>query len=166
VAIAMALAGEPKLLIADEPTTALDVTVQAEILALLRQLQAENGMAVLLVTHDWGVVADLCRRAVVMYAGQVVEYADVAEMFHRPYHPYTEGLLGANPHLAVEGQPLPTIPGTVPAPLDWPAGCRFAERCVYATAECSGGPVALTEPAAGHLSRCVHTELLVMEGAR
>ncbi|MCZ0985522.1 dipeptide/oligopeptide/nickel ABC transporter permease/ATP-binding protein [Streptomyces diastatochromogenes] len=116
VAIALALAGRPKLLIADEPTTALDVTVQAEILTLLRNLQADTGMAVLIVTHDWGVVADLCHRAVVMYAGQVVEAADVEEMFARPLHPYTAGLLAANPHRAREGEPLPTIPGRSPPP--------------------------------------------------
>jgi peptide/nickel transport system permease protein len=166
VAIALALAGDPRLLIADEPTTALDVTVQAEILALLRTLQVETGMSVLIVTHDWGVVADLCRRAVVMYAGQVVEYADVDAMFGRPYHPYTQGLLAANPHLAAEGGPLPAIPGTVPAPRDWPSGCRFGRRCAYATEECSAGPVALTRPQADRLSRCLHTEQLVLEGSR
>ena len=166
VAIALALAGDPRLLIADEPTTALDVTVQAEILALLRTLQAETGMSVLIVTHDWGVVADLCRRAVVMYAGQVVEYAEVDAMFRQPHHPYTQGLLAANPHLAVEGEPLPTIPGTVPAPRDWPSGCRFNDRCPYATAECSAAPVALTEPEADRLSRCLHSDQLVLEGGR
>jgi peptide/nickel transport system permease protein len=166
VAIALALAGDPRLLIADEPTTALDVTVQAEILALLRTLQSRTGMAVLIVTHDWGVVADLCRRAVVMYAGQVVEYADVGAMFDRPHHPYTQGLLAANPQLAVEGEPLPTIPGTVPAPGDWPTGCRFADRCRYATAECSAAPVPLTEQAAERLSRCLHSDQLVLEGGR
>ena len=166
VAIALALAGDPRLLIADEPTTALDVTVQAEILALLRTLQEETGMSVLIVTHDWGVVADLCQRAVVMYAGQVVEYADVNAMFGQPYHPYTQGLLAANPHLAVDGEPLPTIPGTVPAPSDWPSGCRFTRRCPYATEECSAGPVALTRPQADRLSRCLHTDQLVLEGSR
>jgi len=166
IAIALALAGEPRLLIADEPTTALDVTVQAEILALLRTLQARTGMSVLIVTHDWGVVADLCDRAVVMYAGQVVEYADVSDMFHEPHHPYTLGLLAANPHLAVEGEPLPTIPGTVPAPRDWPSGCRFTDRCPYATAECSAGPVPLVQQQADRLSRCLHTDRLVPEGGR
>ena len=166
VAIALALAGDPRLLIADEPTTALDVTVQAEILALLRTLQERTGMSVLIVTHDWGVVADLCRQAVVMYAGQVVEYADVDAMFRQPYHPYTQGLLAANPHLAVEGEPLPTIGGTVPAPGDWPSGCRFTDRCRYATARCSTAPVPLTEPAADRLSRCLHSDQLVLEGGR
>ncbi|MEU6284777.1 dipeptide/oligopeptide/nickel ABC transporter permease/ATP-binding protein [Streptomyces sp. NPDC047028] len=164
VAIALALAGRPKLLIADEPTTALDVTVQAEILTLLRTLQDETGMAVLIVTHDWGVVADLCHRAVVMYAGQVVEEATVEEMFARPLHPYTAGLLAANPHLAREGEPLPTIPGTVPAPRDWPAGCRFAARCALADDACRQEPVTLTEPAADRLTRCLRYRQLLVEG--
>lgn len=166
VAIALALAGRPKLLIADEPTTALDVTVQAEILTLLRTLQAETGMAVLIVTHDWGVVADLCHRAVVMYAGQVVEEADVEEMFAQPLHPYTAGLLAANPHLAREGEPLATIPGTVPAPRDWPAGCRFATRCALADDTCRAQPVLLTEQARDRLTRCVRSRQLLVEGAR
>ncbi|SEL30174.1 dipeptide/oligopeptide/nickel ABC transporter permease/ATP-binding protein [Streptacidiphilus jiangxiensis] len=162
-AIALALAGEPRLLIADEPTTALDVTVQAEILGLLRSLQTETGMAVLLITHDWGVVADLCDRAVVMYAGQVVEQADVAALFSRPLHPYTAGLLAANPHAAVPGEPLPTIPGTVPPPGAWPDGCRFAARCALATDACAA-PVPLTEPEPDRTTRCVHVDRLVQEG--
>ncbi|MER5943535.1 dipeptide/oligopeptide/nickel ABC transporter permease/ATP-binding protein [Streptomyces sp. NPDC001928] len=166
VAIALALAGDPELLIADEPTTALDVTVQAEILSLLRTLQERTGMAVLIVTHDWGVVADLCHRSVVMYAGQVVEQGEVEPMFDRPLHPYTVGLLGANPHLARHGEPLPTIPGTVPAPGDWPAGCRFAARCRLADETCSEGPVPLTVPAPDRLTRCVHHQQLLAEGSR
>ncbi|MCM2424705.1 dipeptide/oligopeptide/nickel ABC transporter permease/ATP-binding protein [Streptomyces sp. RKAG337] len=164
VAIALALAGDPKLLIADEPTTALDVTVQAEILTLLRGLQAGTGMAVLIVTHDWGVVADLCHRSVVMYAGQVVEQADVESMFALPLHPYTAGLLAANPHLAGGGEPLPTIPGTVPAPRDWPQGCRFAARCSLVTDACAAAPVALTRPVPDRLTRCVHSQQLLVEG--
>ncbi|MFI6475414.1 dipeptide/oligopeptide/nickel ABC transporter permease/ATP-binding protein [Streptomyces sp. NPDC050516] len=166
VAIALALAGRPRLLIADEPTTALDVTVQAEILALLRSLQASTGMAVLLVTHDWGVIADLCHRSVVMYAGQVVEQAAVEDMFTRPFHPYTAGLLAANPHLAGDGEPLPTIPGSVPAPRDRPLGCRFAARCELADASCTKRPVPLTEPAPDRLTRCVHSQRLTAEGTR
>ncbi|MEN8651334.1 dipeptide/oligopeptide/nickel ABC transporter permease/ATP-binding protein [Streptomyces sp. 21So2-11] len=165
VAIALALAGNPKLLIADEPTTALDVTVQAEILTLLRTLQADTGMAVLIVTHDWGVVADVCHRSVVMYAGQIVEQAEVEAMFTRPYHPYTAGLLAANPHLAGDGQSLPTISGTVPAPRDWPSGCRFAARCTLATDVCTSEPVALTQPAPDRLTRCIHSQQLLVEGA-
>ncbi|MCF2527304.1 dipeptide/oligopeptide/nickel ABC transporter permease/ATP-binding protein [Yinghuangia soli] len=164
VAIALALAGEPRLLIADEPTTALDVTVQAEILGLLREIQERTGMAVLLVTHDWGVVADLCRRAVVMYAGQVVEQADVDGMFAHPLHPYTGGLMAANPHHAVHGEALPTIPGTVPAPYEWPSGCRFAARCDRATEECAAAPVPLSLPVPGRSTRCIHVGSLLQEG--
>ena len=136
VAIARALSGDPKLLIADEPTTALDVTVQAEILELLRELAREQGMAILLVTHDWGVVADICDRVVVMYAGQVVERAKISPIFRSPLHPYTQALLSSNPHHAPGTEMLPTIPGSVPRPGAWPAGCHFHPRCAYATAEC------------------------------
>lgn len=161
VVIALALAGRPKLVIADEPTTALDVTVQAEILELLRTLQEETGLAILLVTHNWGVVADSCQRAVIMYAGQVVEYGDVDALFERPLHPYTEGLLLSNPEQAEPGTDLPTIPGSVPAPTEWPLGCRFAPRCTYRRVDCSAGPIALATPAAHRLSRCIHIESLI-----
>jgi peptide/nickel transport system permease protein len=154
------------MLIADEPTTALDVTVQAEILDLLRELQA-GGMAIILVTHDWGVLSDLCERGVVMYAGQVVEQAGVAEMVHSPRHPYTAGLLASNPVHAVRGQPLPAIEGVVPAPADWPVGCRFQARCAYAQEDCGVGPVALVEPDGGtedgagdRRTRCLHHDQL------
>jgi peptide/nickel transport system permease protein len=158
VAIARALAGEPRLLIADEPTTALDVTVQAEILELLRELQVEQQMAILLVTHDWGVVADLCDRAVVMYGGQVVEIADVGPMFRQPRHPYTEALLAANPLYATESEYLPAIPGEVPKPGKWPDGCRFHNRCHYATSACQTGTIGLEEPSAGRVTRCIRQE--------
>jgi peptide/nickel transport system permease protein len=156
VAIARALAGEPKLLIADEPTTALDVTVQAEILELLRELQASRKMAVLIVTHDWGVVADICDRVVVMYAGQVVERSELTEMFRAPLHPYSKALLASNPHHAPNTDRLPTIPGTVPQPGSWPTGCRFHPRCNYATPTCASGTIPLEEPAQGHETRCIH----------
>jgi peptide/nickel transport system permease protein len=161
VAIARALAGEPKLLIADEPTTALDVTVQAEILELLRELQRDRGMAILLVTHDWGVVADLCDRAVVMYAGQVVERADLVAIFKAPLHPYTEALLASNPHHATDAELLPTIPGVVPKPGDWPAGCHFHPRCDYATEACTSRRIPLEAPTAGRQTRCIHYDRLV-----
>jgi peptide/nickel transport system permease protein len=161
VAIARALAGEPELLIADEPTTALDVTVQAEILDLIRELQLTRQMAVLIVTHDWGVVADLCDQVVVMYGGQVVERADVQPVFDRPLHPYTEALLAANPHLAPEAATLPTIPGTVPPPGSWPAGCRFAARCRYAVAACAELAVAIEAPYPAHETRCIRYDQLV-----
>ncbi|MDA0312153.1 MAG: ABC transporter ATP-binding protein [Gemmatimonadetes bacterium] len=129
VMIAMALSCEPKLLIADEPTTALDVTIQAQILELLADLRGRYGMSVLLITHDLGVVAEVCDRVVVMYAGQVVETGDVEEIFADPQHPYTRGLLRSLPSLDVPERRLSPIPGMVPSPIDWPQGCRFRDRC-------------------------------------
>ncbi|MGN6446052.1 dipeptide/oligopeptide/nickel ABC transporter permease/ATP-binding protein [Amnibacterium sp.] len=158
VAIAIALAGEPRLLIADEPTTALDVTVQAEILDLLRGLQERTGMAVVLVSHDWGVIADLCTRAVVMYAGEVVETASVRETFTAPRHPYTLALLRSNPHGTRPGEPLPTIGGVVPSPRDWPVGCRFAARCAFATDTCRSGPIPVLSVGDDRTSRCIHVD--------
>jgi peptide/nickel transport system permease protein len=158
VSIALALAGSPSLLIADEPTTALDATVQAEILVLLRELRERLGMAIILVTHDWGVLADLCDRAIVMYAGEVVEAASVAEIYASPRHPYTEGLLAANPHLAPVADMLPAIPGSVPPPSAWPDGCHFHPRCRYATKECASRSIPLTAPASGRLTRCIHPD--------
>ena len=160
MAIARALAGAPEILIADEPTTALDVTVQAEILALLRSLQDTTGVAILLITHDWGVVASLADEVVVMYAGQVVERSAVDEVFARPLHPYTEALLRSDPHRASDGGLLPVIDGAVPAPGSWPSGCRFAPRCRYATAACEAGPVALERPVPGRESRCIRIDAL------
>jgi peptide/nickel transport system permease protein len=157
VSIAIALSGNPSVLIADEPTTALDVTVQAEILDLLRTIRDETGMAILFISHDWGVVADLCSRVVVMYAGQGVEYGPLAEMLDRPLHPYTEGLLLANPRLTEQGSALPTIPGTVPSPAQWPAGCHFHGRCRYAEPACAAGPVELQAIGDGRFSRCIRT---------
>ena len=158
VALAIALAGRPRLLVADEPTTALDVTVQSHILALLRDLQRDTGMAILLVTHDWGVVADICHRVVVMYAGQPVEFADAQAMFDEPRHPYTEGLLRSSPAVAAHGERLPSMPGRVPAPGSWPDGCRFADRCRLATEECRRAPVPVTALPDGRETRCVHSD--------
>jgi oligopeptide/dipeptide ABC transporter ATP-binding protein len=129
VMIAMALALEPELLIADEPTTALDVTIQAQILDLMRNLQEETGTAIILITHDLGVVAEMCDRVAVMYAGEIVEEADVGPLFHEPKHPYTQGLIGSIPVLGEVRESLAVIPGSVPNLLDPPAGCRFAPRC-------------------------------------
>jgi peptide/nickel transport system ATP-binding protein len=129
VMIAMALACEPSVLIADEPTTALDVTIQAQILELLRRLQSETQMGILLITHDLGVVAENADVVAVMYAGRIVEYANVYELFDHPLHPYTRGLLQCVPTLGNEHETLYTIPGTVPPPTNWPTGCRFAPRC-------------------------------------
>jgi oligopeptide/dipeptide ABC transporter ATP-binding protein len=133
VMIAMALAGQPELLVADEPTTALDVTIQAQILDLLRRLQQDTGMALVLITHNMGVVREMARRVAVMYAGQVVEQQFVESLFTRPQHPYTEALLQALPEQGEVGQRLATIPGVVPGLYDRPAGCLFAPRCTYAT---------------------------------
>jgi peptide/nickel transport system permease protein len=168
VAIARALAGEPRLLIADEPTTALDVTVQAEILDLLRELKEERQMALILVTHDLGVVADACDRVAVMYAGQVVEQGGAEEVLAAPRHPYPRGLLSSTPGVASTGGRLAAIPGTVPAPGDWPAWCRFEPRCALAADPCRAGAVALTEAGAGagRLARCVRTAELAERAER
>jgi peptide/nickel transport system ATP-binding protein len=135
VMIAMALACEPELLIADEPTTALDVTIQAQILDLMRALQADTGTAIILITHDLGVVAEMCDRVVVMYAGEIVEQADTATLFSDPKHPYTRGLIGSVPNLGEVRDELMTIPGSVPNLIDLPAACRFAPRCVPRVAQ-------------------------------
>ncbi|MFO7171463.1 MAG: ABC transporter ATP-binding protein [Bacillota bacterium] len=136
VMIAMALSCNPKLLIADEPTTALDVTIQAQILDLMRKLKKELGMAIMLITHDLGVVAEMCERVVVMYAGKVVEEADVVSLFKQPLHPYTEGLLQSIPRLDEDRERLHVIEGVVPNPLNMPQGCRFHPRCPYAIDKC------------------------------
>ena len=152
--IAMALAAGPALLIADEPTTALDVTIQAQILDLLRRLQAERGMAVLLITHDLGVVAELCHRVAVIYGGRIVELAPVGRLFARPIHPYTRGLLECLPQPSRFGQPLASIEG-VPPDLRQPGtGCRFAPRCAHAIASCRHDDPALVEREPGHFVAC------------
>ncbi|WP_432840440.1 dipeptide/oligopeptide/nickel ABC transporter permease/ATP-binding protein [Dactylosporangium sp. CA-092794] len=161
VGIALALAANPKVLIADEPTSALDVTVQAEILALLRELRERLGMAVILVTHDWGVLADICDRTLVMYAGQIVETGTIEQVYRRPAHPYSDALLASYPGLATVGRPLPTIAGNVPQPGRWPAGCHFGSRCRYAGDECHAGDVSLVAVAADHAARCLHTDALL-----
>ncbi|MCX7931264.1 MAG: ABC transporter ATP-binding protein [Rhodovarius sp.] len=153
VMIAMALACRPRLLIADEPTTALDVTVQAQILALLEELKREMGTAILLVTHDLGVVADHADEVAVMYAGRIVEVAPAAALFARPEHPYSIGLMGAAPRFAEPGGRLASIPGTVPDPLAPPPGCRFAPRCPFRLPACDEQPP-LRALAAGHRAAC------------
>ena len=136
VMIAMAVANRPRLLIADEPTTALDVTVQAQILDLMRALRDETGAAIILITHDLGVIAELAQDVIVMYAGKVVERADVATLFADPQHPYTVGLLGSIPKLHANQPRLATIEGMVPNPLDMPSGCRFNPRCPHVMTIC------------------------------
>ena len=152
--IAMALACGPQLLIADEPTTALDVTIQAQILDLLRGLRRETGTAIILITHDLGVVAEMADDVAVMYAGQIVERAPVASLFARPEHPYTVGLLGSIPRLDEKRERLPSIEGRVPDMTRPPAGCRFAARCPFVEPACRATMPGLVEVAPGHLSRC------------
>jgi len=152
--IAMALACEPRLLIADEPTTALDVTIQAQILDLMQRLQQELRTAIILITHDLGVVAEVADEVVVMYAGRVVEQARVRALFEAPQHPYTIGLLGSIPRLHGEQRRLASIEGQVPSPLHQPAGCRFAERCPFADALCRAQSPPLRELGDDHASAC------------
>lgn len=167
VAIALALAGRPRLLVADEPTTALDVTVQAEILSLLRSLVKETGMSVVMVTHDLGVVADLCDQVAVMYAGEVVENGRTDSILDNPRHPYTLALLAADPHanhVADMPERLATISGQVPQPKDWPSTCRFAARCQFAGSACLV-PIPLLPSGTGYgVVRCVKADELVVEG--
>jgi oligopeptide/dipeptide ABC transporter ATP-binding protein len=154
VMIAMALACTPKLLIADEPTTALDVTIQAQILELIGELQGRLGMAVLLITHDLGVVAERADEVAVMYAGKIVESAKPEVIFSRPKHPYTIGLLDSLPGRRGGKKRLAAIPGMVPSPLDWPTGCRFRDRCARADASCAAQPPPLIEIERHHRVAC------------
>ena len=157
--IALALACDPELLIADEPTTALDVTIQAQILALMRDLKASTGIAIILITHDLGVVAEICDHVAVMYAGEIVEYAPVGALFATPQHPYTIGLLGSIPRLDVKAEELAAIEGMVPSLAELPAGCRFAPRCPFVRERCRQAlpPLAVVGP--GHRSRCIRAPL-------
>jgi peptide/nickel transport system ATP-binding protein/oligopeptide transport system ATP-binding protein len=165
VMLAMALACEPALLIADEPTTALDVTVQRQVLELIRRLQADLGFGVLLITHDLGVVAEMCDRVAVMYAGQVVESADVDTVFHRPANPYTSALLQSMLDTAEAGKPLSYISGTVPPADEFPITCRFQARCAFAIESICTRPIPLLEVTPAHDSRCVRTHELDLQGA-
>jgi oligopeptide/dipeptide ABC transporter ATP-binding protein len=157
--IAMALACDPKLLIADEPTTALDVTIQAQILDLLAELREKRNLALLLITHDLGIVAETSDRVAVMYAGKIVELTSVRELFRTPRHPYTEGLLRAVPQLEeMNGEKkrrLHTIEGVVPNPMNLPPGCRFAPRCEHAREKCKESEIPLVEIDSGHSTRCI-----------
>ncbi|MBI3708058.1 MAG: ABC transporter ATP-binding protein [Proteobacteria bacterium] len=152
--IAMALACDPRLLIADEPTTALDVTIQAQILDLMRSLRQEVGAAIMLITHDLGVIVELADDVIIMYAGQIVERAPVSDLFSQPQHPYTIGLLGSIPKLHLEQERLAAIEGVVPNPLSMPAGCRFNPRCPFAEKACRDAEPPLTEIRPGHFVAC------------
>ncbi len=166
VMIAMALACNPKLLIADEPTTALDVTIQAQILELLGELKSRLGMAVMLITHAMGVIAETAQRVIVMYAGHVVEEAPVAELFRSPRHPYTQGLIRSIPRIdlaAVSKQRLEAIRGTVPSLLEPRPGCRFAARCPHAQPECVAATPALRHVAPGHTAACIFADVPTSE---
>jgi peptide/nickel transport system ATP-binding protein/oligopeptide transport system ATP-binding protein len=151
--IAMAISCDPALLIADEPTTALDVTIQAQILDVLRRLQEERGMSLILITHDLGIVAEMAHEVMVMYAGQVVEHAEVNALFTAPRHPYTQGLLHSVPVMTDDDRRLSTIEGVVPDPARYPEGCRFEPRCDYRDSGCSQ-PQPLRSATDGHLTRC------------
>ncbi len=157
VMISAAMIQHPDLLIADEPTTALDVTIEAQILHLMKKLQEESGSSVLLITHDLGVVAEICDLVCVMYAGKIVETADVRELFHHPSHPYTQGLLKSLPSRN-NGKRLENIPGTVPTLAEMPAGCRFAPRCPYASPSCHEKLPELIDRGNNHFVRCSHEE--------
>jgi peptide/nickel transport system ATP-binding protein len=163
--IAMALACEPRLLIADEPTTALDVTIQAQILDLMRTLQIQTGTAIVLITHDLGVVAEMADDVLVMYAGRVVEQASVKDIFSEPQHPYTVGLLGALPRLDPSNEAgerrtrLAAIEGQLPNPLHLPNGCRFAARCPFALTQCRASAPLLRDVGAGHMAQCWRSPL-------
>ncbi len=154
VMIAMALACNPSVLIADEPTTALDVTIQAQILQLMDNLQKEFNTAILLITHDLGVIAEVANRVVVMYGGNVVESADVYTLFKEPKHPYTKGLMDSIPKLEGKIEKLKPIKGNVPSPFKFPKGCKFADRCEYATKKCWEEKPELEEIEKGHMVRC------------
>ncbi len=164
VMIAMALSCRPNLLIADEPTTALDVTIQAQILDLLRGLQESEGMSIMIITHDLGIIAEMADDVAVMYASKVVEYASVKDLFENPKHPYTFGLFRSRPEL---GQPkdekLNTIPGMVPSPLRFPTGCKFHPRCPFEQPICHGDEPELREMATGHEARCHFAGTLTFE---
>ncbi len=154
VVIAMALACSPKLLIADEPTTALDVTIQAQVLDMMTELKNKLNSAMILITHDLGVVAETCDKVAIMYAGEIVEYGSLEEIFEKTQHPYTEGLFNSLPSLDADVERLKPIVGLMPDPANLPAGCKFHPRCPYASARCAEEEPELREVSAGHVCRC------------
>jgi len=159
VMIAIALACDPQLLIADEPTTALDVTIQAQILDLMRDLKSQSGAAIILISHDLGVIGEICDEVAVMYAGEIVERAPAAALFERPQHPYTVGLLGSTPRLDQQADELAAIKGMVPDLAILPAGCRFAPRCPFADARCHSQRPPIVQLDGDHWSRCFYAPL-------
>ena len=163
VIIAIALACNPKILIADEPTTALDVTIQAQVLDMMSSLKKIYNTATLLITHDLGVIAQMCQRVAVIYAGEIVETASVHDIFKNTTHPYTEGLLGAIPNIQQNVRRLTPIDGLMPDPTRLPTGCYFCERCKYADERCRAEHPRLVKTAAGHYVRCLHVRRLVKE---
>lgn len=166
VVIAIALACTPALLIADEPTTALDVTIQAQVLDLIAKLKEENNTSLILITHDLGVVAEACQKAAIMYAGEIVEYGTAEHIFHHTSHPYTEGLFGSIPNLNRKVDRLTPIPGLAPDPAALPKGCKFAPRCKYACEACSAGEIPVVEVESGHLVKCIRHASPGKEGGR
>ncbi|MBQ6520478.1 MAG: ABC transporter ATP-binding protein [Anaerolineaceae bacterium] len=166
VVIAIALACNPDLLLADEPTTALDVTIQAQVLDLIKDLREKYNTAMLLITHDMGVVATVCDEVAVIYAGTIVEYGTKEQIFDHPTHPYTIGLFGAIPDMNEDEEWLHPIDGLPPDPTNLPKGCPFAPRCKYATAECEKGPIAVYQTADGHDCRCCHIDAVVKENKK
>jgi len=160
IMIAMALSCDPQLLIADEPTTALDVTIQAQILELMNSLKAQFGMAIMMITHDLGVIAEVSDRVAVMYAGKIVEYTDVKTLYADPKHPYTWGLMHSIPHIEKDLDRLEAIPGNVPNPLDFPDGCKYNTRCPFATDKCRVDEPDIEEVEEGHYSACWHVDKL------
>ena len=159
VVIAMALACNPELLLADEPTSALDVTIQAEVLAMIKKLRDEYNTAMIMITHDLGIVAQVCDDVAIVYAGEILEYGTKEEIYTYRYHPYTIGLFGAIPQLDVRVKRLSAIKGLPPDPTNLPEGCHFHPRCPYATEECKCGEIPFAEVRPGHFCRCIHPEL-------
>lgn len=164
VVIAIALACNPKLLIADEPTTALDVTIQAQVLEMMKDLRDKSNTAMLLITHDLGVVAQVCDEVAIIYAGEIVEYGAIRDIFKNYHHPYTEGLFGSIPKLNEDVDRLSPIPGLMADPMNLPAGCSFCSRCKYATERCQTEKAGLTELGNGHYVKCFHAEQVAGKG--
>lgn len=163
VVIAIALACNPDLLLADEPTTALDVTIQAQVLEMIKKMQEEKQTAMILITHDLGIVAETCDNVAVVYAGEIIEYGSLADIFDHPGHPYTVGLFGALPDMQDDSEWLHPINGLPPDPSNLPEGCKFNPRCPYADEACRSGDIEAVEVSAGHMCKCLHTQRLRKE---